>query len=369
VKLEMAGRSLLLVGCGLSGGGAEKHLARLARSLQDFRVEIAVLKNSGLAGSRRKLHHLGWSGDLSYPRVVLRLVRVLRFGVFDVVLAQGFYPGLLSTLAAGSMSRTPLVIYFEVTRPLAALEYERNPLRRIFVRWAYRTFISRAGVILANSLDGLNEAAALIGRSDRRYRLVGNFVEWQDLQSRRLPLDERMRSPIIVWVGRISPEKRLQDLLRAACLLASEPQWRLWVVGDGPDRARAQRLALELGIGDRVTFWGWLAHPAEVVRQAAVYVHSSRIEGFPNSLIEAAALGVPIVTSFWGTDARRLCAGGAALGHEPGDVGTLAANIRTILRSPALGSELVQAAERECIVHDVRVCAEQLAAIMGSCAS
>ncbi len=101
----------------------------------------------------------------------------------------------------------------------------------------------------------------------------------------------------LVFCGRLVPNKGLITVITA---LAQLPGASLLVVGDGPQRAYAEAYAASLGVGDRVTFAGWLPGPADIaaaLRSAKVFVLASLSEGGPRVLLEAMACGLPVVTT------------------------------------------------------------------------
>jgi len=108
-------------------------------------------------------------------------------------------------------------------------------------------------------------------------------------------------TPVVGYVGRISPEKDLDTWLRAAALVAdSVPAARFVLVGDGRDgntQDQLEQLAVSLGIGDRVFFAGYRHNLLPVYAAFDTFLLSSRREGLPNSLLEAMAMGVPVVTT------------------------------------------------------------------------
>ncbi|MFE4198244.1 glycosyltransferase family 4 protein [Paenarthrobacter sp. NPDC056912] len=102
--------------------------------------------------------------------------------------------------------------------------------------------------------------------------------------------------PTIAVVSRLVPHKRLDLLLGQFAVAArSIPKLRLEIVGDGPDRARLQQIAMDLGLDDIVTFHGY--QPNEVrdslLNRAWLTASTSASEGWGCSVIEAAAWGVP----------------------------------------------------------------------------
>ena len=107
--------------------------------------------------------------------------------------------------------------------------------------------------------------------------------------------------PVIGYVGRIMPEKDLETWLRAAALVAKKyPQARFVLVGEGKDGAtlgQLEQLAAELGIRDRIYFPGYRSDLLPVYAAFDLFLLTSRREGLPNSILEAMAMGLPVVTA------------------------------------------------------------------------
>jgi glycosyltransferase involved in cell wall biosynthesis len=100
--------------------------------------------------------------------------------------------------------------------------------------------------------------------------------------------------PVIGIVGRLTAIKNHDLFLRVAARMKDEAQFVIF--GDGADRPRLERLAAELGLGDRLIFAGTLA-PAEIYSAVDVVALTSRNEGTPLALIEAMASGVPVIST------------------------------------------------------------------------
>jgi glycosyltransferase involved in cell wall biosynthesis len=120
----------------------------------------------------------------------------------------------------------------------------------------------------------------------------------------------------LVYVGRLAPVKNhslLVNAFRAA--LASMPDLRLWMVGDGSERKSLENLTAELGIAKQVTFWGQQLDVAPFFSAADAFIMSSRSEGLPMSLLQAFSLGLPaIVTDVGGmAEVVRLATAGFAV--------------------------------------------------------
>ena len=108
-------------------------------------------------------------------------------------------------------------------------------------------------------------------------------------------------SPIVGYVGRIMPEKDLETWIRSAALVAERyPKAKFILVGEGRDGTtldELKALAESLGIANQLIFPGFRRDLPRVYSAFDVFVMSSLREGLPNSILEAMALGVPVVTT------------------------------------------------------------------------
>jgi glycosyltransferase involved in cell wall biosynthesis len=102
---------------------------------------------------------------------------------------------------------------------------------------------------------------------------------------------------VLLAVGRLAPEKGFDRLLTAFARLAPRfPGWRLAIVGEGPQRRALERRLTALRLIERVWLPGVVGNIGEWYQAAALYVLTSHYEGFPNSLCEALAYGLPAVS-------------------------------------------------------------------------
>lgn len=130
--------------------------------------------------------------------------------------------------------------------------------------------------------------------------------------------DADVAGRVAVSVGRLSFEKGFDLLLEAwASAVATRPGWTLRVHGGGPEHDALLDLAAKLGIADSVEFAGPSTDVAGALRAGAVFVSASRAEGFPMTLLEALACGLPCVAFDCAPGVRQLV--------RPGDNGALAA--------------------------------------------
>jgi len=108
---------------------------------------------------------------------------------------------------------------------------------------------------------------------------------------------DAMRTNTILSIGRLSADKGFDMLLQAFQKIHhNNPDWSLQIVGDGSERAKLEQQLKDLKISDRVQLVGQSNAPQSYYARAKIFVVSSRVEGFPNALIEAMANGLASVS-------------------------------------------------------------------------
>lgn len=133
--------------------------------------------------------------------------------------------------------------------------------------------------------------------------LIRNGVDIQEVrQACRIHPDilewKRQGMTVIGYVGRLVPSKGLDTLFRALALPSNDGQpWRIALVGEGEQMDALNQLASELGIKDRIRFFGFRKDRLAFLKGFDLFVLPSRTEGTPRCLMEAMAAGVPVAAS------------------------------------------------------------------------
>jgi glycosyltransferase involved in cell wall biosynthesis len=149
-------------------------------------------------------------------------------------------------------------------------------------------------------------------------------------------------------VGRLNAEKDYPNFFRAAQILLAERQDLYFVIaGKGPLEEELRNQVRSMGLQDRVLFLGHHHDVRQVYEMMDVYVLSSLREGLPNTVLEAMAMEVPIVSTAVDGVAEAVTHEREALLVPPCDPAALAGAVRRILDDPALGRRLSQAARQK----------------------
>lgn len=126
-------------------------------------------------------------------------------------------------------------------------------------------------------------------------------------------------------VGRLDAMKGHDVLLRA---IAQVDGVELAIVGEGSERVALEKLAIELGVSDRVKLLGWLDNTRTFIPQLDIFVQPSRSEGFPLAIVEAMLAALPVVATRVGSVAEAVIDGETGILVNKNDVEGLAAALR-----------------------------------------
>jgi glycosyltransferase involved in cell wall biosynthesis len=264
---------------------------------------------------------------------IAELARIIRRVRPDVVHAHSSKAGAVARVTRLLRPRTP-VLYTPHGYAMAGF------FRRV-ERTVYREAERGLGLLTSRVL-AVCEAEARLARTvtaARRVRVVHNGVDVPAVAVGEP--DERVaalssRGPVVCTICQLRPGKGVETLLDAwPTVVANEPGAQLAIAGDGALRGELEQRVEALGVADSVHFLGEHADPVAVVRAADVFVLASWFEAFPYVILEAMALGLPIVASD---------VGGVAEAIEHGRSGLLVPARQTAALSAAL-TELIADAE------------------------
>lgn len=212
--------------------------------------------------------------------------------------------------------------------------------RRVDFPLKRAAFWGRADRVIA--ISGAVQAALLdAGIPARRIALVPSGVAAADLRALP-PLDPRPRlglapgTPLAITAGALEGHKDHATLVRAAAAaMPSRPDLHWVIAGEGSQRHRIEELIAALGVGDRVHLLGTVQDAVRLVAASAVFVMSSSKEGLGTAVLDALAVGVPVVGTAAGGIPEML-GGGAGLVVPPGDPPALAAAVVRLLGDAGL---------------------------------
>ncbi|MCZ8129704.1 MAG: glycosyltransferase family 4 protein [Steroidobacteraceae bacterium] len=325
---------------GYPGGvahGVTTYLCEVLPALQTAGVDLAVcfLREPHAAAARLRAagvapRFLGAPRlDPTVPWRVARELRARRCGLIHAT-------GIKATLCARLVAR-------ETGAGVIVHVHDRNvpgPLLRRLHAAAARP--ADLGVCVAGGVCDV--AVGGYGLRPERLRIVPNGIALERL--RALPFDARARLraehgvapgvPLLGVVGRLYPVKGQRTLIRVwPEIAAAVPGARLWMIGDGPDRAACEADVRARGLGDQVRFLGQRSDVPGLLAALDLLLIPSESEGLPIAAIEALAVGLPVVGFDVGGMREVIDDGGSGVLVKPGDARAFAAAVVELLRDPA----------------------------------
>jgi glycosyltransferase involved in cell wall biosynthesis len=219
-------------------------------------------------------------------------LRRLRKGSdFDLIDAHYFFPDGVAAVLLGKALGKPVVV---TARGTDINSIPNHALPRRMIRYAAR---EAAGVIAVSK--ALKDRLVALGVPASKIRILRNGVDLDVFRpSERSVVKARLalKGHTLLSVGNLIELKGHALVIRALLAL---PEYSLLIAGEGPERLALERLALRLGLADRVRFLGRVAHQrlADIYSAADALVLASSREGWPNVLLEAMACGTPVVAS------------------------------------------------------------------------
>jgi glycosyltransferase involved in cell wall biosynthesis len=334
---------------GLGPGGAERLLLLSAPHVdpERYSVQVAYVLAwkralvAALRGTGLPVHCLG--GNRSWdPRWILRLRRLLRTEAFDVVHVHSPLAAIGARVAIRTLPRG--------RRP-KMLTTEHN------VWHSYAPLTARVHALTAPADDARLAVSAAVRDSMPARLHAGSEVVLHgiDLDAVRAQLGERAvvrgelgiapEEIVVGTVANLRANKAYPDLLHAARLvLDRRPAVRFVAIGQGPDERAIATLHRELALGERFQLLGYREDAVRVMSGFDIFCLPSRHEGLPVAVMEAIALGLPVVATAVGGVPELVRDGCEAVLLEPGEPERLAGALIELVDDPPRREAMARAA-------------------------
>lgn len=322
-------------------GGTEAGLATVIENTRDrFTHSVCCIRHDGPIADRLRaggtdVHVIGKAegNDWGLP---LRLARHFRAAQPHIVHTRNW--GSTDGILAARLARVPVVLHGEHGRDVSDVHgsnRKRNAARRILARMTQRV------VTVSDQLRGwlVND----VGLRADKVVLIRNGVD--SGRYRPLPDRDRLRAAleltaadfVIGTVGRLDPVKDQRAIVEASvALAASHPRLRAVIVGDGPMRDALERAVTKAGQQQRVRLVGQRDDVPEIMNVMDVFVLPSLGEGLCNTILEAMAVGLPVVATAVGGNTEMVVDGTTGTVVPSADREALAAALGRYAEQPTL---------------------------------
>ncbi len=334
-------------------GGAQEAVLSLARyaDRRHFRVEVATLHGRGHYFDC--LRQLGVPVHSLSPRKYLplylpRLLWLLRRGAFDLVHCHLTYANLIAKPLA-ALVRVPAVFNCDQND----MYRSRQRLRLWLDGLANRRLTDHITAVSASVRDFLIQRE---GVPAEKITVVYNGVDLERVRPSETPDQEAWRArwdlppqtPVVAGVGRLSEQKNFPLFLRVARqVLQDLPQVCFVIAGEGPERGRLEALGRDLGITASVRFLGYVEDMTQLYPALDLLLMTSLAEGTPLTILEAMAMGVPVVAAAVDGMAEVLEDGRDAYLVPAGDQGLFARRLVRLLQDRETAQDFIRAGQEK----------------------
>lgn len=261
------------------------------------RMRVELVEEEGVTLLRTRIWNppLRWLRAARWSAVAERMIEryIERNGRPDVIHAQGFLWGGLVAAQVGA----------RLGIPVAVTEHSSRFPRGLVKGWEGQRIavaVPSVGAVIAVSEALAQALRPFVG--DRTIEVIPNLVD-VEFFTPALGVPSASRPMTFLAIASLDWNKGIDVLLRSfAALPPPLRASRLQIVGAGPGRRSFERLAVELGVAERVAFLGWRDRMGvrDALRAADVFVLASRVETFGVAAIEAMACGIPVVATLSG---------------------------------------------------------------------
>ncbi|SOD95206.1 glycosyltransferase family 4 protein [Spirosoma fluviale] len=276
----------------LARAGYRVHIVDSSHTPTIWRKVLGLLKRimRPLGGSARAAYD-----EFAYFTGVYLSVRHLRHSTFDLIHAQDARSGVAAWLALGKQVPVILSCHFNddpVTE--LALSFSLKPRATARLASWYRYLFSSIHHYVFSSEYAYSKSKHLLPVRFNKHILYNTV----DLRATTDPLSRCPSDQFrISNVGYIDQRKNQQLLLRVGHQLRQRGHlnFTIWLIGEGPQRLAYEHLAYSLGLAEQVRFYGHQAAPWALVAQSDLYVHTALNDNCPFAILEAFAVGTPVL--------------------------------------------------------------------------
>ena len=301
----------------LIGGGAERVMLNLATSMAQLGIKINLVLAKAEGQYLEQVPKTVTIIDLGCKRTLDSLPKLVTYLKREkpLTLISAIEHTNIIAIWAKKLAGVSTKIVITEHNPPSKLEYatEATVKKLRALRIAMRFSYPLADQVIAVSQGVADDLKSLVSAS--KVQVIHNPVIRQDMfQKAQEPLQhpwfQKDQIPVILAVGRLEKQKDFPNLLQAFALLKKKQAARLMILGEGQERAVLESLVTSLNLTADVALPGFDSNPYRYIKRAKVFVLSSVMEGLPTVLIEAMALGVPLVSTDCESGPREILEGG-----------------------------------------------------------
>lgn len=287
-------------------------------------------------------------GDGSTKASLGKLYRYLRREKPDLLITAHNHVNAASILVK-ALAFVPTKLCVTIHTAMSRDDMSGNPRKKRIISQLCRMTYPFANKVVAVSNAVADDTTEYLGLARQKIDVIYNPVVKDDLFNTTSEADHpffKSGEPVFLSLGRLSEQKDFLTLLKAFRLVRKKQKAKLLILGEGEDRKKLEAFIRENNLEGDVALLGFMQNAYAYLAKADAFVSSSLWEGLPTVLIEALALGVPIVATDCPGGSSEILAGGEyGLLVKMSNPSDLAAAMLTILKDPTPKSKLLARAK------------------------
>lgn len=289
----------------LRGGGAERIFLYLSSYFDKLGHDVDLLlpKKEGayLSSVPEGIRVIDLKANLSVYTSLFSILNYIRKEKPDAMFSTLTHINLLA-IAAKKCSSTPFRLVIREPSTIETRIRTTKNLRDRFFVFLMKYFYIWSDGIVAISRGVADDISRTTNIPLSHIRVIYNPAVSPDIK--KMAKEPVIHSwyfpnapPVILGVGSLTLPKDFPTLIRAFNIVQKQRPARLVILGEGEERSNLEKLISDLGLHDHVSLPGFVENPFSYMAKSAVFVFSSAWEGFGNVLVEAMALGTPVVST------------------------------------------------------------------------
>lgn len=354
--------------------GVYYFVCRLAPLLQEKGHQVAVIVPSEtIFSSNKKIDDIDVYGMpsvpiLLYPNVRLpitvllqsRLKKIIKDFKPDIIHLQDHFSITAAIVKANKHTRIPIigtnhfmpenvtVLFNSEKLKVKIAKYMWSRFSTVYNQLQLVTTPSETGAELIRPKLEVKVMSISSGIDLNKFNPVGNTISVR--KKYNLP-----QIPILLYVGRVDPEKNIEEVIRAVALAVKKVDFNFVVVGKGKSKAGLEILAQELGIAEKVIFTGFVSEEdlPFIYKLSSCFIIASIAELLSLVTLQAMASGLPIIAANAGALSELVNDGVNGFLFESGDIDTIAQCICTVITKDELNKSMGKKNLEYILKHDI----------------
>jgi glycosyltransferase involved in cell wall biosynthesis/peptidoglycan biosynthesis protein MviN/MurJ (putative lipid II flippase) len=303
------------------GGGAERSMTYLANGLSElgiYDITYVTLEKTHNPDLKSDIKQIAFRDNTKNFRLfkvfdaffdAIRLVKIIKETDAKIVLSFQHRSNIINVLAKIFFGRHFAIIS---ERNYTEVFFKNSPISLIiefFIKWFYQ----RADFITCNAKDIKTSLSKYFSIDENKIKVINNGYPIDEIKltsQGELDLEDQWlfqtNKTKIITIGRLVKQKGHEYLIRAFHLLPNKNDFRLFIIGEGPEQENLEKLIEELNLEKHIYLFGYKNNAIRYLSRSDLFVFPSLFEGYPNALSEALIVGIPIISFDFKAGAREI---------------------------------------------------------------